>query len=136
MLFRHNNFSLSFSTGGSSRKLVFFVLDLSVEKLRRNSFSPVLLTHRIAHPTTEYTPTRPHTNNRYHMAVSYNSADAALAFTAVDSRRKSARCTPSSVRQQDVSHDSSSARYRCHFPNNGYACCSFSASRLSATPQT
>ena len=97
--------------------------------------------HRSSHHKTHtHTPTRPyqvpHTHTRYHTAVSYNSADAALAITAVPSHRKSAWCTPSSDRQQRVSHDSSSARYRCHFADNGYACCSFGGSRLSATPRT
>ena len=124
---------------GFSRKRLknlTFRLDLSVEKLSRKSFSPVFSTHRIAHPTTKHTPTCPHTHTMYHTAVSYNSADAALAITAVASRRKPAWRTPSSARQQRVSYDSSSARYRCHFANNGYACCSFGGSRLSATPRT
>ena len=41
-----------------------------------------------------------------------------------------------SARQQRVSHDSSSARYRCHFGNNGHACCSSVGFRLSPTPPT
>ena len=77
-----------------------------------------------------------HTHTRYHTAVSYNSVDAALAITAVASRRKSACRIPSSAYQQSVSHDSSSARYWCHFANNSCACCSFGCSRLSATPRT
>ena len=135
-LFRLNLFRLSFPTGGSSRKTRLFRLKLSVEKPSRKTFTPVFLTHRIAHPTTKHKPTRPHTHTRYHTAVSHNSADAALAITAVASRRKSAWRTPSSARQQHISHDSSSARYRCHFANNDYACCSFGGSRLSATPRT
>ena len=89
----------------------FVRLDPPVEKLSRKSFRRVFLTHRIAHPTTKHTPTRTQTHTRYHTAVSYNSADAALASTAVASRQKSAWRTPSSARQQRVSHDSSSARY-------------------------
>ena len=135
-LFRLNFFRLSFPTGGSSRKTRLFRLDLSVEKLGQKSFTPAFSTHRIAHPTTKHTPTRPHTHTKYHTAVSYNSADAALTITAVASRRKSAWRTPRSARQQRVSHDSSSSCYRCQFANNGYACCSFSGSRLSATPRT
>ena len=109
-LFRLNFFRLRMPTSGSSRKT----------QSKKNC--PRFLTHRIAHPTTKHTPTRPHTHARYHTAVSYTSADAALAITTVASRRKSAWRTPSSARQQRVSHDSSSARYRCHFANNGYAC--------------
>ena len=98
----------------------------SVEKVFHLFLNP---SHRSSHHKT-------HTHTRYHTAVSYNSADAALAITAVASRRKSAWCTPSSARQQRVLHDSSSARCRRHFANNGYACCSFGGSRLSATPRT
>ena len=107
-LSRLNFFRLSFPTGGSGRKTRLFRLDLSVEKLSRKSFTPVFCTHRIAHPTTKHNHTPTHIS-RYHTAVSYNSADAALAITAVASRRKSAWRTPSSARQQRVSHDSSSA---------------------------
>ena len=52
------------------------------------------------------------------------------AFTAAAARRKSAWRIPSSARQQRVSYDGSSARHRCHFASNGYACCSFGGSRL------
>ena len=115
---------MTFSTGSVSRTT------------QSKKFFTCFATHRIAHPTTKYTPTRPHTHTRYHTAVSYNSADAALAITAVASPRKSAWCTPISARQQRVLHDSSSASYRCHFANNGHACCSFRGSRLNATPRT
>ena len=123
--------NLTFSTGSVSRKI-------QSKKFFTCFFNP---SHRSSHHKTHtHTPTHPfrvpHTPTRCHTAVSYNSADAGLAITAVASRRKSAWCTPSSARQQRVSHNSSSARYRCHFANNGYACCSFGGSRLSATPRT
>ena len=110
-LFRLKFFRLRIPTGGSSRKTRPFRLDLPVEKLSRISLHLFFFTHRIAHPTAKYTPTRPHTHTRYHTAVPYNSADAALAITAVASRRKSAWRTPSPACQQRVSHDGSSARY-------------------------
>ena len=59
-----------------------------------------------------------------------------MAITAVASRSKSASRIPSSARQQRVSHEGSSARYRSHAAKNGCACCSFGGSRLSATPRT
>ena len=62
--------------------------------------------------------------------------DAGLAIAAVASRRKSAWRISSSTRQQRVSHDGSSVRYRSHAANNGCACCSFGGSRLRATPRT
>ena len=108
-LFRLNFFRLSFPTGGSSRKTRLFrrclTVENSVEKVSNLFFEP------IASLIPPQTHTRPHTHTRYHTAVSYNSADAALAITAVASRRKSAWRTPSSARQH-VSHDSSSARCR------------------------
>ena len=36
-------------------------------------FYTCFFTHRIAHPTTKYTPTRPHTHTRYHTEVSYKA---------------------------------------------------------------
>ena len=132
---RLNFFRLSFPTVGSSRKTRLFRLDLcrqsknSVEKVLHLFLNP---SHRSSHHKTHtHTPTHPY--QVPHSSISYNSADAALAITAA-SRRKSAWRTPSSARQQHVSHDSSSARYRCHFANNVYASCSFGGSRLSATP--
>ena len=113
--------NLTFSTGSSSRKTQW-------EKFYACFFNP---SHRSSHHKTHT-----HTHTRYHKAVSYNSANAALAITAAASRRKSACRTPSSARQQRVSRDSSSARYRCNFANKGYACCSFGGSRLNATPGT
>ena len=50
----------SFTTGGSSRKTLLSRLDLPVEKLRLKSFTRVLLTHRIAHPTPMHMPTHPY----------------------------------------------------------------------------
>ena len=138
-VFSTHFFRLVFRLGDLVEKLDFFdwTCGSASRKLNRKSFTPAFFkTHRIAHPTTKHTPTRPHTHARYHTAVSYNSADAALAITAVDSRRMSAWRTPSSARQQRVPHNSSSARCRCHFANNGYACCSLGSSRLSVTPRT
>ena len=133
--FRLNFFRLSFLTRGSSRKTQVFRLDLSVEKPSRISFMPVFEPiASLIQP--QNAPTRPNTHTRYHTAVSCNSANAALAITAVAFRRKSAWRTSSFARQRHVSHDSSSARYRCHFANNGYACCSFGGSLLSAAPRT
>ena len=98
------------------------------KKLYTCFFNP---SHRSSHHKTHphaHTPI-PGTTQQYHTT-------APLAITATASRRKSAWRTPSSTRQQRVSYDSSSARYRCHFANYGYACCSFGGSRLSATPRT
>ena len=105
------------------------------------SIIPPPNTHPHAH-----TPTRPHTHTPTHphahtltLGTTLHSivqgADAGLAITANGSRRKSAWRIPSSARPQRVSHDGSSARYRSHFANNGYACRGFGGSRLSATPQ-
>ena len=63
-------------------------------------------------------------------------ADAGLAITAVVFRSKSAWRIPSSARQQRVSHDGNSVRYRSHAANNGCACCSFGGYRQSATSRT
>ena len=104
----------------------------------KNSVENVFLnrSHRSHHHKTPPN-TSTHTHTRYHTAVSHNSADAGSAFiTAAAPRRKSARRIPSSARQQRVSYDGGSARYRCHLANNGYACCSLGGSRLSATPRT
>ena len=119
---------LSFPTGGSSRKTGLLGiqsknLTFSTGSVSRKTQSKKFFTfffnssHRSSHHKTHTrTPTHPyqvpHAHTRYRTAVSYNSADAALAITAVASRRKSAWCTPSSARQQRVSHDSSSARHR------------------------
>ena len=62
-------FSTEFFDWGIQSKNLAFRLDLSVEKLSRNFFSPVFATHRIAHPTTKHTPTRPHTHTRYHTPI-------------------------------------------------------------------
>ena len=59
-------------------------------------------------------------------------ADAGLAITAVASRSKSATRIPSFARQQRASHDGSNALSRSLAVNNGFACCSFGGSRLSA----
>ena len=108
-----NLFRLTFSTGSQSNK--------SVENVVLNP------SHRSSHQKAHtYTPTYP-----YHTPV-YNSADAGLAaITVAASRRKSPWRSPSSARQQRVLYDGSSARYRCHFANNGCACCSY-LWRLSA----
>ena len=164
-LFRLNIFRLSFPAGGSSRKTQSKKFHLFLNPSHRSSnrkththtpTDPYQVPHNNYHTTAPTLPwlslllllaasqrgallaplARPHTHTRYHTVVSHNSGDAALAITAVASRRKSAWRTPSSARKQRVSHDGSSARYRCHFDNNGYACCSFGGFRLSATPRT
>ena len=132
-LFRLNFFHMSFRLEDPVDKVDFFdwicQSKNSVEKVLHLFFEPIA---SLIPPRN--TPKRPHTHTRYHKAVSYNSADTGLAIT-VASRRKSAWHTPSSARQQRVSHDGSSALYRCHFANNGYACSSFGGSRLNATPR-
>ena len=107
----------TFSTGSSSRK----------------SQSKKFHAHRIVHPTTKHTPTRPY--QVPHCSI-IQGADAGVAITAAACRSKSAWRIPSSACQQRLSHDGSSARYRSHAANNGCACCSFGGSRLSATPRT
>ena len=129
-------FSTEFSDWGIQSKNLTFSTESVSRKTQSKKFYTCCLnsSHSSSHHKIHtHTPTHP---NQVHTAVSYNSADAALAITAVASRRKSAWRTPSSAHQQRVSHDSTSARYRCHFANNGCACCSFGGSRLSATPPT
>ena len=60
LFLRLNVFRLRIPTGGSSRKTRFFRLDSPVEKLSRTSVTRVFWTDRIAHPTINHTPTRPH----------------------------------------------------------------------------
>ena len=87
-------------------KSCLFRLDLPVEKLSRKSYTRVLkpIASRIPPQSTH-----PHTHTRYHTAVSYNSANTALAVTAVASRRKSAWRIPSSARKQR-GHTTTAAR--------------------------
>ena len=136
-LFRLNFFRLSFPTGGPVEKLDFFdwicQSKNSVEKNLHIFFESIasLIPPQNTHPHA-HTPI-PGTTQQYHTTA------PTLPWLSLPllSRRKSAWRTPSSsARQQRVSHDSSSARYRCHFANNGYACCGFGGSRLSATPRT
>ena len=118
-------------------RLDFFRLSSTRVFLPIASLVPPPNTHPHAHtPIPGTTQQRPHTYTRYHTAVSYNSAEAGLAISAVASRQKSAWRIPSSARQRRVSPDGSSARYRCHFANNGYVCCSFGGSRLSVKLRT
>ena len=137
--FRSNFFRLRIPTGGSSRKTRRFRLDPPVEKLKRNVlhvfFKPIasLIPQPNKHPRG-HTATHPY--QVPHSSI-IQGADAGLAITAVASRSKSAWRIPSSARQQRVSHDGRSARYRSHAANNdGCACCNFGGSRLSATPRT
>ena len=139
-LFRLNFFRLKIPTGGSSRKTRLFRLDPPVEKLSRKSFTR----YTFFEPIASFIPT-PNTHPHGHTATHpyqvphcsiIQGADAGVAITAVASRSKSAWRIPCSARQQRVSHDGSSARYRSHAANNGCACCSFGGSRLSATPRT
>ena len=113
--------------------------DWGIQKLSRKGFCTCCMnpSHRSSHHQTHtHTATHPYQVRVPHSSI-IHGADADLAITAVASRRKSAWRIPSSVRQQRVSsHDGSSARYRSHFANNGYACWSFGGSRLSATPRT
>ena len=46
---------------------------VSSSRKTQSKITPASGTHRITHPTTKYTPRRPHTHSRYHRAVSYNS---------------------------------------------------------------
>ena len=128
-LFRLNFFRRRIPTGGSSRKPQSKKFYMCFLNRSHRSFH---------HQTHIHTATRPHTITRYHTAVSYKAltADAGVAITAVASRSKAAWRIPSSARQQRVSHDGSSARYRSNAANNGCACCSFGGSRRSATPRT
>ena len=120
-------FRQSFPTGGSSRRT-------QSKKFFACFFNP---SHRSSHHQTHtHTPTHPY--QVPHSSIIHGT-DAGLVITALASRRKSAWRIPtsSSARQQRVSsHDGSSARYRSHFANNGYACCSCGGTRLSATPRT
>ena len=150
-LFRLDFFRLSFPTGGSSRKSNFFdwiryFFDWirqsknSVEKSSHVFFNPSHpsshhQTHPHAHTPTHHTHTPTPGTTQHSINNNIEGADAGMAITVVASRRKSAWRIPSSARQQRVSHDGSSARYRSHFANNGYACCSFDGSRLSETPR-
>ena len=101
----------TFSTGSVSRKT-------RSKKFFTCFFNP---SHRSSHDKTHtHMPTHPY--QVPHSSI-IQQRRRCLGITAVASRRKSAWRTPSSARQPHVSHDSSSARYRCHFANNGYACC-------------
>ena len=143
-LFWLNFFRLSFPTGVFSRKSQFFRLDPpAVEKLSRKSFTYTCFyspSHQSSHHQTHtHMPTHPHVHTPTPGTTQHSiiqGADAGLSIAAVASRRKSSWRIPSSARQQRVAHDGSSARYRPHFANNGYACCSFGGSRLSATSRT
>ena len=98
-------FDLEFRLADPVEKLDFFEWICqsknSVEKVYTCFLNP---SHRSSNRKT-------HTHTRYHTAVSYNTADATLAITAVASRRKPAWRTLSSACQHHVSHDGSSARY-------------------------
>ena len=89
--------NLAFLTGSASRKT-------QSKKFTRYIyiyiFEPIasLIQPQNTHPHA-HTPV-PGTTQQY--LVSYNTADAGLAITAVASRRKSAWCTPSSACQQRV----------------------------------
>ena len=130
--------------GGSSRKsqpvekvnLSTFSTGSASRKTQSKRFYACFLnpSHRSSqHQTRAHAHTHiPGTTQQYH---EYRSADAGLAITAIASRRKSAWRIPSSALASSIYH-TTAAKYRCHFANNGYACCSFGGSRLSATPRT
>ena len=123
-----------FPSGGSSRKTWHFRLDLPVEKISRKGFTCVFLTHRIAYPTIKHTPTHPY---QVPHSSTIQQRRRLLGYQCCCfSPQISVAHAYSSARQQRASHDDSSARYRCLFADNGYACCSFGGSRMSATPQT
>ena len=121
-------FSIEFSGGSVSRK--------TPSKM----FSPIFFNQSHCsshHKTHTHTPT--HTYQVEHSSIIQQRWRClgchCFCFSPQVSVEHS-KLTPSSARQQRVSHDSSSARYRCHFANNGYAHCSIGGSRLIATPRT
>ena len=57
-------FSTEFSDGGIQSKIVTFSTGSVSRKTQSTNFARVYLTHRIAHPTTKHTPTRPY-NTKY-----------------------------------------------------------------------
>ena len=106
-------------------------MDLPVEKPTENVFlNP---SHRSSHHKTHphaHTPI-PRATKQYHKTAPTLAWLSSLLLLAA-SHRGALLAPPAS----SVSYDGGSARYRCHFANNGYACSSFGGSRLSATPRT
>ena len=143
-LFRLNFFRLRIPTGGSSGKTRIFRVDPPVKKLSRRTRSKNSVekafhvfanrSHRSSHHQT-HTHTATRECQAPHCSI-IQGADAGVAITAVASGGKSVWRILSSARQQRVSHDGSSARYRFHAASIGCACCSFGSSRMSATPRT
>ena len=131
-------FDWEFRLADPVEKLDFFDWILqsknSVEKALHVFFEPIasLIPPPNTHP---HGHTAKHPYQVPHCSI-IQGADAGLAIPAVASRSKSAWRIPSFARQQRVLHDGSSARSRSHAANNGCGCCSFSGSRLSATPRT
>ena len=96
-----------------------------MKKLSRKSFTPFFLTHRIAHPTTKHTPT--HLYQVPHSSTTAPTLPWLLLLSLLAASQRGALLAP----PDSSAHDRRSARYRCHFANKVYGCCSFGGSRLS-----
>ena len=126
-------FSTEFSDWGiQSKNLTFSTGSVSRKTPSKKSYTCSLYpSHRSFHHKTQ-THTHAHPYQVPHSSIIQQRLWLSLLFLFAASRRGALLAPLAS----SVSHDSSSARYRCHFANNGYTCCSFGGFRLSPTPPT